>query len=143
MTHKHTHSHQTLETFRKIDVDGNMQLDKEEFGQAFTLMGLKLAPNDRDELFKEFDVDCCGTVDLDEFRQMVKFYLGKPSEEILARVKSAPTPGTGSDVSGGAPVGFIRRLSIGTEPPPLGTYVYIFKFCFCKNNKRMIIIMFM
>ena len=116
MTHKHTHSHQTLETFRKIDVDGNMQLDKEEFGQAFALMGLKLAPNDRDELFKEFDVNGSGTVDLDEFRQMVKTYLGHPSEEIIARVQSAPTPGAVSSVSGSTG-GFIRRLSIGTEPP--------------------------
>ena len=116
MTHKHTHTHQTLETFQKIDVDGNMQLDKEEFGQAFALMGLKLAPNDRDELFKEFDVNGSGTVDLDEFRQMVKTYLGHPSVENIASVKSAPTPGAGSGVSG-SPGGFIRRLSIGTEPP--------------------------
>jgi hypothetical protein len=116
VTHKHTHTHQTLETFQKIDVDGNMQLDKEEFGQAFALMGLKLAPNDRDELFKEFDVNGSGTVDLDEFRQMVKTYLGHPSVENIARVKSAPTPGAGSGVSG-SPGGFIRRLSIGTEPP--------------------------
>ena len=61
MTHKHTHTHQIRETFKKVDVDGNKNLDNEEFGTAFALKGLKLAPNDRDELFKEFDVDGSGT----------------------------------------------------------------------------------
>jgi hypothetical protein len=68
-----------LETFKKIDADGNMALDEEEFGQAFALMGLKLALKDRNELFAEFDVSGNGTVDLEEFRQMVKIYLGRPS----------------------------------------------------------------
>ena len=58
-----------------------MQLDNEEFGTAFALMGLKLAPNDRDELFKEFDVDGSGTVDLNEFRQMVKTYLDSSEQD--------------------------------------------------------------
>jgi Ca2+-binding EF-hand superfamily protein len=79
--HKHTHTHQIRETFEKVDVDGNKNLDNEEFGKAFELMGLKLAPNDRDELFKKFDVDGSGTVDLDEFRQMAKTYLGSSEQE--------------------------------------------------------------
>jgi hypothetical protein len=68
-----------LETFKKIDAAGNMVLDEEEFGQAFALMGLKLALKDRNELFAEFDVSGNGTVDLEEFRRMVKTYLGRPS----------------------------------------------------------------
>ncbi len=78
---RHTHTHQISETFKKIDVDGNMNLDNEEFGKAFELMGLKLAPNDRDELFKNFDVDGSGTVDLKEFSQMAKTYLGSSEQE--------------------------------------------------------------
>ena len=81
VTHKHTHTNQILETFNKIDDDGNMQLDNEEFGKAFALMGLKLASNNRDELFKKFDVDGSGTVDLNEFRQMVKTYLDSSEQE--------------------------------------------------------------
>ncbi len=81
MTHTHTHTNQILETFKKIDDDGNMQLDNEEFGKAFALMGLKLSPNNRDELFKKFDVDGSGNVDLNEFRQMVKTYLDSSEQE--------------------------------------------------------------
>ena len=77
MTHKHTHTHQTLETFQKLDTDGNNELNKEEFGRAFELMGLKLSLKERDEMFAEVDVDGSGSVDLEEFRQMVKIYLDR------------------------------------------------------------------
>lgn len=58
----------TFETFQKIDADGNMELDMEEFGHAFEHMGLKLSVGDRDEMFREFDADGSGSVDLEEFR---------------------------------------------------------------------------
>jgi hypothetical protein len=73
----HELKRKTLETFQAVDADGNRQLDKDEFAQAFALMGLKLAPKDRDALFAEVDVDRSGTVDLEEFCQMVKMYLDK------------------------------------------------------------------
>ena len=77
MTHKHTHTHQTLETFQKVDTDGSNELNKEEFAAAFELMGLKLSPKERDEMFAEVDVDDSGSVDLEEFRHMVQIYLDR------------------------------------------------------------------
>jgi hypothetical protein len=44
-------------------------------------MGLRLSEQELDMLFKEFDVDGSGTIDIKEFQQMVKRYLCSNEEQ--------------------------------------------------------------
>jgi len=57
--------------FHSFDADGNSTLDKDEFAQAFNVMGLGLSREQCDAAFDQYDLDANGSIDAHEFCQMV------------------------------------------------------------------------
>ena len=57
--------------FHSFDTDGNSTLDKDEFAQAFNVMGLGLSREQCDAAFDQYDLDANGSIDAHEFCQMV------------------------------------------------------------------------
>jgi len=55
------------EVFDQIDKDGNGELDREELGELFQLIGLDFSPQRVDALFAQLDQDNDGVIDKDEF----------------------------------------------------------------------------
>ena len=57
--------------FHSFDADGNSTLDKDEFAQAFNVMGLGLSREQCDAAFDQYDLGANGSIDAHEFCQMV------------------------------------------------------------------------
>lgn len=53
--------------FRRMDDDGNKNLNKEEFTHGLREMGLEVTDEEIGEMFNKFDTDNSGSVNLDEF----------------------------------------------------------------------------
>ncbi|XP_077301613.1 calcyphosin-like protein isoform X2 [Arctopsyche grandis] len=53
--------------FRRMDDDGNRQLDKEEFTKGLKDTGLDISDEDISAIFDKFDTDNSGTLNMDEF----------------------------------------------------------------------------
>jgi hypothetical protein len=58
--------------FRKIDVDGTGDLNKEELDLVFNACGLQITQKELDLLWAHFDADGSGAVDFEEFSHAVK-----------------------------------------------------------------------
>ena len=54
-------------SFELIDVDNSGALDEEELRGAFKALGLKMTAKEVHHVFKTVDIDCDGTLDMDEF----------------------------------------------------------------------------
>jgi len=67
--------------FEAIDVDGSGEIDEEELGIAFQMMGMKLDKKELHEAFLEVDLDGSGSVEWPEFMfLMSKFGAGESLE---------------------------------------------------------------
>lgn len=53
--------------FRRLDEDGNKQLNSEEFLLGLREAGLELSDNEAKELFSKFDTDGSGGINMEEF----------------------------------------------------------------------------
>jgi Ca2+-binding EF-hand superfamily protein len=53
--------------FKRVDEDGNHQLDFREFKQAIHQAGIDLDPDQTQELFDRIDTSKNGTIDFEEF----------------------------------------------------------------------------
>ena len=53
-----------FQAFDKFDEDGSGLLDEEEFAQAMHVLGLRLSKAEYQLLFKEYDADGSGEIDL-------------------------------------------------------------------------------
>ena len=60
-----------LQIFHRMDMDGSGLIDKFEIDKAFFELGVNLLPEDLDLLFEKYDTDQSGTVDADEFEEIV------------------------------------------------------------------------
>lgn len=79
--------------FEAVDADNSGEIDEEELGAAFRMVGVKLAGEELHKAFLEVDLDCSGTVEWPEFLfLMSKFGAGeslesKFTEERLAELR--------------------------------------------------------
>lgn len=53
--------------FRRMDDDGNKNLNIEEFSRGLREMGLEITDEEIREMFNKFDTDGSGSVNMDEF----------------------------------------------------------------------------
>ena len=66
-------STRVIDTFRKLDKDGDGTITRAEFGGALPLLGFDASRTDlTDELFKMFDSDGGGTISFDELNQKLR-----------------------------------------------------------------------
>ena len=69
------------EAFERFDADRSGFIDRGEFAHAMHTMGMRLAPDQYDVLFKKCDVNKSGEIDLEEFTHMIRIHLKKACAE--------------------------------------------------------------
>ena len=65
------------EAFDRFDTDSSKHIDKQEFSKAMHALGMRLKADDYDVLFREYDADQSGEIDLAEFTHMIKKHIRK------------------------------------------------------------------
>lgn len=73
-----------VDVFKKIDVDGNGELDADEFRLAMQMLGLDLPRSQALAVLNEFDEDGNGTIDVEEFINRMRKLAGTRRAEMKA-----------------------------------------------------------
>ena len=58
--------------FKTFDIDNTGRITASNLKQAFTKFGRNITDKEVDTIMREHDVDNEGTIDVDEFKQMMK-----------------------------------------------------------------------
>jgi calmodulin len=85
------------EAFSVFDRNGDGAIDKEELGFILGALGQNVSDSELTQLIDEYDLDANGTIDLDEFLQMVIGHMkhGSAKEQTLAAFQTFDKTGSG------------------------------------------------
>ncbi|KAF7274206.1 calcyphosin-like protein [Rhynchophorus ferrugineus] len=69
--------------FRRMDEDGNKNLNKEEFTLGLREIGLEISDEEIDDLFSKFDTDGSGSVNMEEFLVHIRPPLSESRKKVI------------------------------------------------------------
>ena len=95
------------ELFAKLDVDADGSITKDEFLRGMRRMNIPIGPKEVDILFKRFDEDDSGTIEYDEFIDMIGFQSRDEIMTILRDIREA----VDDEVRSTSPAAFKRIFS--------------------------------
>jgi len=116
-----------IESFKQFDADGNGHIDSRELGSIFESLGNKQNPRDLQKAIDEVDTDKNGTVEWDEFLQIINL-LTKGKSSAFGQAVTSSSKGVQKIVSatGGAhsfseeeKVSFVEHINSSLSSSPL------------------------
>ena len=68
--------------FFQFDGNSDRELDKAELASSLFQLGYRIPKDKFDEVFKEFDADCGGTIDFEEFKTFIRRTGARPEKPV-------------------------------------------------------------